>query len=233
MLQFTPREEAALGNWKDLVSTPTYDAAAATARSMSVHYDEAKLQLQAVTKVAVVMGLQSAVHKAASYNVGWDVLRTHLPDMAMLREWSKQAGLGLMQPPSSRSACCQVLAFDPSRAPAGWLELGTCAPVDGDSHDDAESESSESGSAGGLLVGEAHDDWEWMVPPSKGSLLHTRKSHEMSYLLAACGRHCSLGSFIDCGIPRALLQSCSICPSCLNILVKDAPDIARSLERFA
>ena len=111
MLQITPREEASIGNWKDLVKTPTFQQASAFARSMSVLYDEGKAQLQAVTKVAVVMALQKAASNAKSYNVSFDALRTYLPDMQVVRENAKSAGCGLIVEPLTRTQAGRKLDF--------------------------------------------------------------------------------------------------------------------------
>ena len=119
MLELRPREEASLGNWKDLVQSATHGEASACARSMAVHYDESKVQLQAVTKVSCVLALQIAAENADTYNIPWDAVRPHLPQAGTLRELAKDAGAGLLTEPPGRADPDRNLSFGPQRAPPG------------------------------------------------------------------------------------------------------------------
>jgi len=201
-MEFTDPEAASVGNWK--ITAEAGNATISVTSSMHVRYSDTKLQRAAMTKVAAIFALRSAVQKAESFDIPWGSLPQFLPSVDWARLQAKSAGEGLTEllpkrtpaplTPSSFSLKpdARYSATLLTNPPSQPQQKAISAQASSSSSSQSSSASSATESAGSLeeLVGtdmQQANELFWAAPKHRTAVLHIFRSLEADRLECLCG----------------------------------------------
>jgi hypothetical protein len=202
LMDFTDPEAASVGNWK--ITAEAGNATISVTSTMHVRYSDTKLQRAAMTKVAAIFALRSAVQKAESFDIPWGSLPQFLPSVDWARLQAKSAGEGLTEllpkrTPAPLIPSCFSLKPDASYS-ATLLPDNTYQPqIKASSAQAPSSSSSQSSSASSATESaESLEDLTdtdmlqanelfWAAPKHRTAVMHIFRSFEASRLECLCG----------------------------------------------
>ena len=211
-LRLSQAEICALGNWVDTLPTgeSTQDASRALGTSMPVRYDQARLVASARAADKIALGLRLTAMSAGSFDLDWDGMDDHLPNISALDMAVSDAGKGLLTilegegprvpllglrpqvgpspPKRARNALDTHFPSPPkpADAPGGAKTPSASGSEDSDGDSSSDPEAGEQATPGDHPLYKFHD-LRWCKARAKTGLLHICVDWEGALPRMACG----------------------------------------------